>query len=300
VRSGRLAALLGSLVVLALASPAAAPANHVSITAAVSAVLKERVSSRSWLVGVSWAADCRGAAAGQANYQGSLNLVDTANGDTIFLGGASSGSGDAEQLVGARTHERKLRPEYKVSCFESGSNHGSGVIEVVGPAVVIPAIADGGDGRSTRGGGGGGGGGGPGSVGGDPTEPLRNGGCVKAIQGTARPDTLTGSGHGDVIFGYGAGDRIRGRGGHDCLLGGRGNDVLRGDGGSDKLTGGRGNDRLYGGSGVNRYDAGSGNDYVNARNGRREVVRCGRGRDRARVDRRDRVRSCERVRRSRR
>jgi hypothetical protein len=53
---------------------------------------------------------------------------------------------------------------------------------------------------------------------------------------------------------------------------------------------------LGGGSGRNAYDGGAGNDAINARNRRREAVDCGKGtRDRATVDRSDRVRHCERV-----
>jgi hypothetical protein len=47
--------------------------------------------------------------------------------------------------------------------------------------------------------------------------------------------------------------------------------------------------------GDQRLRRGPGRDVVQARNGKRELVRCGSGRDRARVDRRDRVRACERV-----
>jgi Ca2+-binding RTX toxin-like protein len=100
--------------------------------------------------------------------------------------------------------------------------------------------------------------------------------------------------------GRGGNDRIYGLGGHDCLIGEQGNDRLDGGPGSDRLTGGRGNDVLVGGSQVNAYDAGPGNDYVNSRNRKRELVLCGSGRDRARADRRDRLRSCERVTPSRR
>lgn len=71
--------------------------------------------------------------------------------------------------------------------------------------------------------------------------------------------------------------------------------MLRGEDGYDLLTGGRGDDTLIGGPGVNAYDAGPGKDYLDARNGRREFVRCGSGKDRARLDRRDRARGCERV-----
>jgi len=73
-----------------------------------------------------------------------------------------------------------------------------------------------------------------------------------------------------------------------------------GGSGWDRLTGGRGRDTLLGGSGENRYDAGAGNDVVRAANNRAELVSCGTGRrDRARVDRIDRVRGCERVKRVR-
>ena len=53
-----------------------------------------------------------------------------------------------------------------------------------------------------------------------------------------------------------------------------------------------GNDKLYGGSG---------NDTVAARNGRRERIDCGAGKkDSARVDKADRLKGCEKVKRARR
>ncbi len=65
------------------------------------------------------------------------------------------------------------------------------------------------------------------------------------------------------------------------------------------LSGGTGNDRLNGGTWKNRYSGSSGNDVINAANGRgNERVDCGSGsKDRATVDRGDRVRGCERVKR---
>jgi Ca2+-binding RTX toxin-like protein len=72
------------------------------------------------------------------------------------------------------------------------------------------------------------------------------------------------------------------------LLGGKGNDVLSGGPGNDVLDGGTGLDRLYGGPG---------NDTLRARDGQRDVVDCGPGRDAATVDRLDRVSGCEIVRR---
>ena len=88
---------------------------------------------------------------------------------------------------------------------------------------------------------------------------------------------------------------MNGRPGTDCLLGGAGADTLRGEDGNDRLTGGSGADTLTGGPGVNAYRAGSGNDVVDSVNGRAELVDCGPGQDRARVDKRDRVSGCERV-----
>ncbi|CAN5497150.1 hypothetical protein BH20ACT15_BH20ACT15_06190 [soil metagenome] len=41
----------------------------------------------------------------------------------------------------------------------------------------------------------------------------------------------------------------------------------------------------------------SGRDFVKSRDGKRDVVRCGKGKDRAVVDRRDKVKGCESVRR---
>jgi hypothetical protein len=45
--------------------------------------------------------------------------------------------------------------------------------------------------------------------------------------------------------------------------------------------------------------AGAGNDVINTRDGQRDVVNCGRGHDRVRADRNDKVASnCESVKRS--
>ena len=96
------------------------------------------------------------------------------------------------------------------------------------------------------------------------------------IGGTARSDVISGSPGRDVICGRGGNDRINGRGGHDLLLGGAG---------ADRITGGGGRDAIYGGSG---------NDTLRARDGVRDTVNGGRGRDRARWDARDVRRSIER------
>ena len=293
MRSWRSLFVLASVALFALAWPAVSPADHVGITAEVGAILKERSAPGSWIVEVSWSVTCTGAGAGGASYQGNLNLIDEQTGEKIYLGGVSSASGKATQIVAAKRYWRKLHPELTISCWENGSLHGAGPIVVIGTdsavggVVLIPPL--GGDIVDPPGTGSGG------TGGNDPTEPLRANGCRRPIVGTDAPDTLIGSGEGDVIFGRGGGDRIRGRDGHDCLSGGAGNDTLRGERGDDRLTGGSGADTLLGGAGVNVYYAGPGNDFVNAVNGRVELVSCGSGHDRAVVDRRDRVSSCERV-----
>jgi hypothetical protein len=138
--------------------------------------------------------------------------------------------------------------------------------------------------------------------------PLRAGACENSRAGTRRSERLDGTTAGDTLLGRGGNDTLNGLGGDDCLFGGAGrdrlsassgNDQLEGGDGNDRLSGGSGNDELDGGGGKNRFAAGSGRDKVNAANGRAERVDCGPGRDSAVVDRRDRARRCERVRRIR-
>jgi hypothetical protein len=99
----------------------------------------------------------------------------------------------------------------------------------------------------------------------------------RTFSGTAGADRLTGTAGADLIYG---------RNGNDTLVGGRGNDILNGGRGNDLLDGGPGLDRLYGGPG---------NDTLRARDGHRDVVDCGPGRDLARVDRADSVSGCETI-----
>jgi len=297
--SRRTIVLVGCIALVALAWPAASPADHITTSATVSAAVKERRSTDWWAVEISWIATCNGAKPGTAWFDGALHLVDEDTGERIDAGGVphTSGertvSGQRTWFVSARKRPRRLKPELTIGCYENFPLHGGRDVTVSGNAVIIPPSFGRGGGGSGGGGRNGGGGGG------DPTEPLVADGCVNAVLGTNLADRLTGSEGGDVIIGFGARDRLRGLSGHDCLIGGTGNDWLDGGLGDDRLTGGRGNDVLIDEHGVNAFDAGPGNDYVNARNGKREPVRCGPGRDRARVDRRDRVRGCERVSRPR-
>jgi uncharacterized delta-60 repeat protein len=113
-------------------------------------------------------------------------------------------------------------------------------------------------------------------------------------------DAIRGGSGNDRLVGSGGNDRLTGDAGADRLDGGAGRDKLTGGAGNDTLAGGAGNDTLAGGAGRNRYAGGAGNDTLNAANGKKERVDCGAGRrDSARVDRVDRVKGCERVRRRR-
>jgi RTX calcium-binding nonapeptide repeat (4 copies) len=89
-------------------------------------------------------------------------------------------------------------------------------------------------------------------------------------------------GPGDDV---GTGDSLHGGPGRDRLTGYFTDSFLYGGPDADRLSGGRGDDQLDGGRGDDRIVAGPGHD----------TVRCGPGRDVARVDRRDRVRGCEKV-----
>lgn len=97
------------------------------------------------------------------------------------------------------------------------------------------------------------------------------------IMGTHGPDTLRGTIGPDTIHGLRGDDRLFGGNGNDRLLGGPGNDFLDGQGHRDRLEGGTGNDRFY------------------SRDGKADVVIGGPGRDRATVDRIDRVVGVETV-----
>lgn len=88
--------------------------------------------------------------------------------------------------------------------------------------------------------------------------------------GTARPDVLRGSKGPDRILGLGAGDRLYGFAGNDIVVGGPG---------ADRMFGGTGNDRLE------------------ARDGTKDLVDCGPGRDTAIIDNIDVIKSCEIVKR---
>ena len=111
-------------------------------------------------------------------------------------------------------------------------------------------------------------------------------------------DTIECGGGDDVIKGGGGADRLRSTRGSDLIYGGAGRDAITGGAGPDRLFGGGGGDVIHGdsgddlvagGSGWDRMVGGAGNDVFRARDGERDRISGGRGRDRARQDRGDRV-----------
>ena len=143
--------------------------------------------------------------------------------------------------------------------------------------------------------------------GGDGDDRLSGGEGNDRLSGGDGDDTLLGGLGKDSLAGGDGNDRLDGGRGNDRLVGGRGRDRLYGraghdslDGGvgNDTLDGGSGNDRLTGGRGVDRYRGGSGADRVNSRDGRKETVDCGSGRDRVTADAVDVTIGCERVKES--
>lgn len=282
-------AVAGAMSAAVLAWPATGGAEHVGVEGSVAADV-ERAGSNSWRVEIDFTMSCRGSGVKGASYQGNLYLVDQDSGERSYLGGVSGAAGHVDQLVSSKDRWQRLSVLLQASCFDNETLHGSGTVEVSGGFVAIPPRSRGGAGG--RGGGDGGRGGGR-DGGGDPTAPLRAGGCVKLKIGSNEADILLGGPGGDVLFARGGADLVRGGPGHDCLLGEAGRDLLQGEDGHDRLTGGKGADRLLGGPGVNAYDAGAGRDFVDARNSAAETVRCGPGRDRARVDRGDELSFCE-------
>jgi Ca2+-binding RTX toxin-like protein len=118
------------------------------------------------------------------------------------------------------------------------------------------------------------------------------------LSGGAGKDTLIGGLGKDTLKGGDGDDKLSGGDGDDTLDGGAGNDKLDGGAGNDKLSGGTGNDKLTGGTGTDKFAGGAGNDTLNAKDGRKETVDCGTGtKDRATVDKSDKVKGCESVKR---
>ncbi len=116
------------------------------------------------------------------------------------------------------------------------------------------------------------------------------------LHGVSGNDRIGGSRGRDRINGGAGRDLIAGGSSNDRISGDRGNDRINGNSGNDVLKGNSGKDRIVGGTGRDVVSAGSGSDRVDVRDGKRDRVNCGRGRDTVIADPKDRVSdNCERV-----
>ncbi len=112
-------------------------------------------------------------------------------------------------------------------------------------------------------------------AGADGSKPRRLTGIRRAFTSTGERCTVVGTARADLLKGTSRDDNI-------CGLGG--NDTIRGLGGSDILDGGPGDDLVDGGAGVDILLGAQGNDLLLSRDGKRDDVDGGPGRDRGRVD----------------
>ena len=116
-----------------------------------------------------------------------------------------------------------------------------------------------------------------------------------AMGGGSGDDRLIGVSGASLLFGGAGRDHLTGTGGDEALAGGAGRDRLIARGGVDRIEAGAGADFAAAGAGRDRIYGGPGHDLIHASDPDRDVVRCGRGNDRAALSRTDRVFGCERV-----
>jgi VCBS repeat-containing protein len=139
--------------------------------------------------------------------------------------------------------------------------------------------------------------------------------CNNNCKGTSGSDSLTGDnsknkinalGGGDVVNGLRGGDWLYGEGGDDGVSGGPGVDYINGGIGEDRLDGEESADTVveiehgaYSSTArqkqrtVNVLIGGRGNDTIRARDGKKDIIRGGPGRDTAYVDKVDKVKGVE-------
>lgn len=141
-----------------------------------------------------------------------------------------------------------------------------------------------------------------------PTCGLGGGSGNDVVAGSRWPDFVETGGGNDKIRTFFGRDVILAGAGNDTIWAGDrtdfvfaedGNDAIYGQGGRDVISGGKGNDRIVGGSGHDSIHGEQGDDVIFVRDGTRDEVDCGRGRDVVYADRQDRLsRTCEVVHRS--
>jgi Ca2+-binding RTX toxin-like protein len=127
-------------------------------------------------------------------------------------------------------------------------------------------------------------------------------GADDQLAGGSGDDVLKGDDGDDVLAGQAGDDRLAAGSGNDFVSaatgddrvnGSQGNDRVDGGAGNDVLAGGSGRDRLVGSKGEDQLRGGSGDDQLLARDGERDIVSGGSGKDRAVLDPLDVVRKVE-------
>ncbi len=109
---------------------------------------------------------------------------------------------------------------------------------------------------------------------------------------------IAGTRFDDVVLGRAGADRMALGAGDDQAFGDTGADTIDGGPGADWIEGDQGPDTLTGGPGADHLFGGPGDDTILTRDGVRDWISCGPGRDTVVADRRDIVkRNCERVQR---
>jgi Ca2+-binding RTX toxin-like protein len=113
------------------------------------------------------------------------------------------------------------------------------------------------------------------------------------VVGTSSRDVIRGTANADELYGLSGNDRMYGASGTDLLIGSFGNDLLVGGPSSDVLLGGPGGDRLDGSAGRDTMIGGNGSDLLVAKDGARDFVDCGLGKDQIIRDPFDHIENCE-------
>ena len=83
--------------------------------------------------------------------------------------------------------------------------------------------------------------------------------------------------------------------GPNLIQGNKGKDKIQGGQSDEQIKAGKGKDNVNPGPGRDNVDLGPGRDTINSRDGDRDVVNGGKGKDVATVDRKDKVKNVEKV-----
>jgi Ca2+-binding RTX toxin-like protein len=120
--------------------------------------------------------------------------------------------------------------------------------------------------------------------GGADIDHLLGGPDTDKLKGGDAADTMDGDAGNDELLGGAADDKLRGGTGIDRMAGESGNDILQGEGGADVLIGDIGDDKLTGGGARDDMSGSDGKDVLFAKDGLKDKVAGGPGRDKAERD----------------